>query len=181
MENTQVNETWFVVPTFPVYEVSSTGVVRRIASRKVIKARNNMCGYPLVSLCMNGIERTVAVHRIVALSAIDNPENKRCVNHINGIKHDNRVANLEWCTHSENMKHSYSVLGRKGSQSGRFGSESTSAQPVEQFCLVTGIVLNRFECSEDAERKFGFIAAAIRRVCRGVKNKHRGFGWRNAQ
>ena len=79
-------------------------------------------GYSSVDLCKDGTIKKYLIHRLVAEAFIPNPEKKPQVNHINGIKTDNRLDNLEWCTHSENMLHSYkqglsSTKGEKNSQS----------------------------------------------------------------
>lgn len=63
--------------------------------------------YKLVFLKVNKIQKWFWIHRIVAKTFIPNPDNKPQVNHINWIKDDNRLENLEWCTASENIKHAY--------------------------------------------------------------------------
>jgi hypothetical protein len=65
-----------------------------------------------VGLRKNQKTKTNLIHRLVAETFIENLENKPCVNHKNGIRDDNCVKNLEWCTVSENNLHSYRVLER---------------------------------------------------------------------
>lgn len=65
----------------------------------------NKAGYPVVVLSNGNRTNPIPVHRLVAGAFIENPENKPCVNHINSMRNDNHVSNLEWCTQKENMQH----------------------------------------------------------------------------
>ena len=89
------------------YEVSSEGRVRR--NNAIIKPRLDRYGYELVTFWINGKIHTRKVHRLVAISFIENPENLATVNHKDGIKTNNQVSNLEWQSAGDNMRHGFAT------------------------------------------------------------------------
>jgi len=87
------------------YQVSNLGNVMNYKRKTILKQNVGKRGYSYVVLCKNKTKKTATLHRLVLLSFTNNKLNKPCVNHINGIKEDNNLKNLEWCTYSENRKH----------------------------------------------------------------------------
>lgn len=107
-----------------IYEVSNLGRVRSkkirvkvnpidkrdyITTRggNIRKSYNKENGYKAVMLKIDDSKRSYLIHRLVAECFLPNPNNYRCVNHKDGDKTNNKVDNLEWCTHQENMIHAY--------------------------------------------------------------------------
>lgn len=123
-----------------VYEVSSTGQVRSLKRNIIMSQSLDKRGYPKVNLQVNGKNKSVLVHRLVATAFIDNPHAKPCVNHKNGIKHDNRVENLEWVTYLENTQHSYTVLLRKGVNYRKYGKLNSNRRAVNQFDIYGNFI-----------------------------------------
>lgn len=100
------NEEWRYVPFDHNYMVSNMGRIRSLVygghRGKVLSLTKHHQGYLRIRFARG---HSYSVHRLVAMAFIPNPENKKTINHKNGIKHDNRVENLEWATQSENNRH----------------------------------------------------------------------------
>lgn len=90
---------------FGLYEVSNTGLIRKIKTSKLMKPKLNFKGYQRIVFIIKGKRFTKRVHRLVAMAFIPNPNNLPQVNHKDGNKLNNCVNNLEWVTNEQNMKH----------------------------------------------------------------------------
>ena len=162
------------------YRISNLGKVKSLTryvrhyagGEKIIKERllkqfDRGKGYYFVRLCKHGIVKNYLIHRLVATAFISNLENKPEINHKNGIRHDNKVGNLEWATRSENVLYSFRVLGVISSQRKR----------VVQYDL-NGNMLNIFESATAAAKFINGFQGSISRNCRGETKTVYGFKYK---
>jgi len=140
---------------------------------KPFSLKNGYCRFPL---CTDHKKITALVHRVVATAFIPNPENKRTVNHKNGIKKDNRVENLEWATNSENNRHSYRVLGRKSMFLGKKGEKSLLSKRLIQM-TINGDIVAEYVSRTIAAEKTGISRQAITDCIYGRSKSSGGFVW----
>jgi hypothetical protein len=105
-------EHWRGIPNYTgIYEASSLGRIRNVKTGRILKPEY-VRGYFRNTLSKDNIQERFQTHRLVALCFIENPKNKPCVNHVDGVKTNNAVENLDWCTYSENERHSYDTIGK---------------------------------------------------------------------
>lgn len=129
-----------------LYQVSNLGRVRsldridsmgRLRQGQILKITDNAKGYKKVMLCKDGKHINKYVHRLVAQAFIPNHNNLTEVNHKNEIKSDNRVENLEWTTHRDNMEYGT----RKQRQREKIsGSQNVGAKKI--ICVTTGEIFD---------------------------------------
>lgn len=148
-----------VLDLFSGYTIREDGEVRSRFGR-VIKPQISNSGYVRVELWSDGSGKKYLLHRLLATAFIPNPKDKPQVNHIDGEKTNNALANLEWVTQSENQKHAYATGLQRGFRvSGCKLSDSHKASLCGSRWRGTKRVYHaegkRFDCPNKAAQHFG--------------------------
>lgn len=143
-----------------LYQASNFGNIRLLNNNKHLKQGILSKGYLRVTLS----KKSFLSHRIIATTFIPNPDNKKCVNHIDGNKLNNNVNNLEWCTHSENMQHAWDN-----------GLHSKNHLFKSVYCIDTK---ETFDSAIFAARKYNTYSTHITACCKGRRETAGKKHWR---
>ena len=137
-------EIWKSHPEFRDYEFSNFGNFRSKKTGKILKNSLNENGYVVTFLYHHSKQKRVRVrlHRIVGELFIEKPldPNKNHINHIDGIKTNNHVSNLEWITNQENIQHSIDTGLRKRSPFQKLNEEDV--RTIRELYDKTNLSLN---------------------------------------
>ena len=169
----QLLEMWKIVDEFPNYAISTLGRIKSLNYKKqgyvkILRQQKNHRGYPQVHLWNDQGRKSVRIHRLVAKAFIPNPENKATVNHINEIKEDNRVKNLEWMTDYENNRYgNHDIKARKKKVNG------VRSKKIVGVNIYTGKVVF-FPSGQEALRQLGINPSPS---LRGKVNSCKGYVW----
>lgn len=98
-----------LINDFTHHSINRDGVIINLKTGNIKAQWIGANGYKHVDIQEYGIPKKIAIHRLLALQYLPNPEHKRTVNHIDGNKLNNNLTNLEWATDSENVEHAYKI------------------------------------------------------------------------
>lgn len=186
-------EVWKDIEDYPNYQISTFGNVKskeryvntiggakRKIKDKILKPTLDSRGYYVVSLYNEkGKSNPKLIHRLVCETFLENKNNYPVINHINGIKIDNRLENLEFCTQSHNIKEAYRLGLEKPNKTnlGKFGIKNKKARKIKQIDINTNEIINVFYGVCEAGRKTGINYRNIDLCLKNKRNYAGGYKW----
>lgn len=170
-----MSEIWKDIPDYEdIYQVSNFGRVRNVIKGTIKKQVVSKTGYWVVNLWKNNISKVYKVHRLIAEAFIPNPEGKNEVNHIDLVKTNNMISNLEWTTHKENMQHAKKMGAMKNKYYG-------TGQSINMY-THDGNYIQTFEDYRSVYEYFGVTNdGVIYKVLNGQRRGMRGYTFRYAK
>lgn len=172
----QLTEIWKDIPWYEgLYQISNLWNVKSFLKKWRILKQQKRNAYLWVSLFNNTNTYLALTHRLVAQRFVPNPENKSQVNHIDWNKLNNNLSNLEWCTASENMIHSFKILWRKANcpMKWKFWQFNPRSKKVNQY-NKNNILINTFYSLKEASINTNIWLTSINNV---LKHRSRTAGW----
>ena len=176
-----MNEIWKpIVGWEGLYEVSNLGNVRSLdryvfkgdfklfCKGKLLKPTFHKSNYMLVTLRNSGFQKASKVHQLVMEAFNPNLTGKVLeINHIDGNTQNNKLCNLEWVTHKENLQHAskHHLL--------------STYKPINQYDL-NGNFIKRWDSMNEARDFYGFGINSLRNACKRKSGIHKGYIWRYA-
>lgn len=172
-------ELWKDIPWYEwLYQASTMGRVKSVKNwkNKILSWWSNNF-YLNTHLTLFRKSKSFSTHRLIAKTFIPNPENKPQVNHINWVKTDNRVENLEWNTQSENMLHCYRVLNNVWVNKWKYWKLSSRWKIVHQYSLEW-VFIKEWWSTREVDRELWFSRTGVSNCCTWKINKSNGFIWK---
>lgn len=170
-----------ILEEYPLYKITLYSVINIETGKIKTPTLDKSVGYYVISIVNRyGIKRKEYFHRLLAKAFIVNPENKSCVNHIDGNKLNNSIDNLEWSSYSENNKHAFDT-GLKGISEyhkevmSRIGKESTNIFPAKKIKWSHPEIGLFIGSASELSREYDLNRSSLSRVSLGKQKSHRGW------
>lgn len=156
------------------YLISKDGLIFNCKTKKYLKGYQSKEGY--IKFCI--INKNYTLHRLLAMQYIPNLKNKPYINHINGIKNDNRLDNLEWVTAKENTNHAWKIglCIPIRYWEGKFGENHNTSKEIIQMDLE-GNIMARHKGIRNIANKLNIKYQSIIRCAKGLRKSAYGFKW----
>lgn len=190
-----MNEIWKPIKGYEgYYEASNLGNIRsvdrvilstanilhtehkQLRRGRVLKQGNGRKGYKIVVLQRDGQKRTMYTHRIIAMTFVENPYNKPCIDHINGVCTDNRAENLRWCTQKENINNPNTVYKNLDTLK-QNALTNCKAKTILQLDKDSLEVIQEILPKSSYFKDMGYVRAYITSACRNHKKNAYGYKW----